>query len=124
MGHLRRYGAHWTPSEDATLRDLAASGYSWADAAEELGRTEWGVKCRAPKAGARFRQVSPRYDPHTRAAVLDAIREGLPQKAIAERIDRPIERVCVLVRELIGRGLVRRTGRKRSVKLFVVGRAG
>jgi hypothetical protein len=114
-----RYHAHWTPDEDAALRELAECGYTRAEAAAELGVTEGQVTNRCQRAGIRFRHPAHRYDAEVRARVIWFIAAGARQKEIAEAIGKPIEAVCKLVAEFVRNGLVRREGSKRSLRMFV-----
>jgi DNA-binding NarL/FixJ family response regulator len=119
MTRLRRYGAPYTSDDDARLRELAADGYDFASIAADLGRTHQSVRTRAHVLQVRHRGPGHWYKLDRRTAVLDGVKAGLTVGGIAARLGVGQGWVCILIAELVAKGLVGRSGRKRSLKLWV-----
>jgi transposase-like protein len=101
------------------LRALAAAGYTQADAAAEFGVSVATVKRWAGRKRISFHRGG-RPDPLIRATVIDFIRLGYRSAAAIGRVmGRNRTLADRWVRDLIRRGLVRRTGRGPKTRLYL-----
>jgi hypothetical protein len=116
--NMNRWGERWTTAEVAELRELAACGYSQAEAAAELGRTVKAIRRYVNRWGCVGFRAGLKADGAKRAAVLAAIGGGCrsaPEAAVA--VGAGLRAVQAMILKLKLLGLVESSANKRRPSL-------
>ena len=103
----------WTSTEDELARELAASGYTRAEIADELGRTVASTKERLRRRNLGVMSLEPRghRDAELRARALALVAVGARLRDIARSLQRTPQSVHGLLKRLAADGLVEHGGR-------------